>query len=95
MATREEVIELLDHGHTYETAARALGITPGLVYMTATGRPADGSHDRFSSPLPHGLPQPDSPQRLTEPPPFNPTRKAHVAAWVRERARRDLRAAAR
>jgi hypothetical protein len=43
VATREQVEELLDQGHSYETAARELGIRPGLAYMIATGLPAEDS----------------------------------------------------
>jgi hypothetical protein len=31
---------LLEGGHDYESAARELGISPGLAYMIATGKPA-------------------------------------------------------
>ncbi len=41
MATREQVEELLDQGHSYETAARELGINPGLAELIATGRPGE------------------------------------------------------
>jgi hypothetical protein len=41
VATREQVEELLDQGHSYETAARELGIAPGLAHLIATGRPGD------------------------------------------------------
>jgi hypothetical protein len=40
--TRDQVEELLDRGHSYEAAARELGIAPGLARMIATGRPGDG-----------------------------------------------------
>jgi hypothetical protein len=40
--TRDQVEELLGAGHSYETAARELGIAPGLARMIATGRPGDG-----------------------------------------------------
>ncbi len=43
MPSRAQVIELLDQGHTYETAARELGIAAGLAAMIATGQPADES----------------------------------------------------
>lgn len=79
MATRAQVKDLLDDGHDYESAARVLGIAPGLAYMIATGRPADDG----SAPA----------QNLFEPPAHNPTRNETVDAWVRERARRDLRPA--
>jgi hypothetical protein len=50
MATREQVRMLLDGGHSYETAARELGIPAGLAFMLATGRPADGSAQHLVNP---------------------------------------------
>ena len=92
MPTREQVVRLLDEGHSYETAARELDIPAGLAFMIVTGLPADGS----------GAPAPEelgtkrvlggSSQHLVNPPPFNPTRSATVMAWVAERAARELRA---
>jgi hypothetical protein len=41
--SRDEVKALLDQGHSYEMAGRALGIPAGLAYMIATGLPAEGS----------------------------------------------------
>jgi hypothetical protein len=76
--TRAQVRELLDAGLTYEMAARELGIAPGLAYMIATGHPADDD----AAPA----------QDLAEPPHHNPTSNETVLAWVRERARRELRA---
>jgi hypothetical protein len=76
MPTRAEVLELLKRGGTYATAGQALGIAPGKAYMIATGRPADGD--------------PDGDQALVNPPAHNPTRKPEIAAWVRERAGREL-----
>ncbi|HEX4467146.1 MAG TPA: hypothetical protein VH025_08150 [Solirubrobacteraceae bacterium] len=90
VATRAQVIELLEGGHTYETAARELRIPPGQAFMIATGLPADGG----DGPLPEelaGKPVLDgSPQRLVNPAAFNPTRKPHVLEWVKRRAARDL-----
>jgi hypothetical protein len=77
MPTRADVLELLEKGETYATVGRALGIAPGKAYMIATGRPADGA--------------PDGDQTLVNPPAHNPTKKPEIVAWVRERARRDLR----
>ncbi|HET9125585.1 MAG TPA: hypothetical protein VFN65_11935 [Solirubrobacteraceae bacterium] len=91
MATRAQVQRLLDEDHDFRTAAARLGITPGEAYLLATGRPADGSDSRYFSD-PRQLPS--SPQRLVGPPPVNPSRHPIVDAWVRERARRDLRAEA-
>jgi hypothetical protein len=91
MPTRDQVQDLLDKGHSFQTAGRALGVPAGQAYMIATGRPADGS----------GPPAPDavhderlrsgSPQQLVHPPSLPPSRNAEVMAWVRERAARELR----
>jgi hypothetical protein len=92
VATRAQVLELLERGHSYETAGRALGVAAGQAFMIATGLPADGS----GAPSPQELAEKPvlagSSQHLVNPPPFNPTRKQSVIDWVRERASRDLRA---
>ncbi len=90
MPTREQVLELLDGGHSYESAGRELHIPAGQAFMIATGRPADGSdsvsaQERARPPLLAG-----SSQQLVNPPAFNPTGKPHVLPWVRERAGREL-----
>jgi hypothetical protein len=77
MPTRADVLELLEKGGTYVTAGQALGIAPGKAYMIATGRPADGA--------------PDGDQALVNSRAHNPVKKPEIAAWVHERARRDLR----
>ena len=76
MATRAQVRELIDSGHDYESAARRLGIRPGLAYMIATGHPADDD----AAPA----------QDLFEPPAHNPKRNQEVLDWVKARARREL-----
>jgi transposase len=78
MPTRAQVVELLEAGHSYESAATLLGVPAGQVYMIATGAPADGSD---------GRPRQD----LVNPPAHNPTRDERVLEWVRERASRELR----
>lgn len=90
MATREQVLELLDAGHSYETAARALHIPPGQAFMIATGLAADGSDAPSPGQLARKPSLPASTQQLVNPPARNPTRKPHVLEWVRERARREL-----
>jgi hypothetical protein len=90
VATREQVLELLDAGHSYETAARALHIPAGQAFMIATGLPADGSDAPSPEELARKPPLPGSTQQLVNPPSYNPTRKPHVLEWVRERARREL-----
>jgi hypothetical protein len=90
MATAEQVTELLDHGHTYETAGQQLGISPGLAFMIATGLPADGSDAPPPEELERKRVLPGSSQHLSNPPQFNPTRNATVIEWVKARAQRDL-----
>jgi hypothetical protein len=94
MATRAQVIELIEAGHSYETAAKELGIPPGLAFMIATGLPADAS----DAPPQHEPEQKaaldGSSQRLVNPPPFNPTQKPEVLEWVKRRAGRELKGGA-
>jgi hypothetical protein len=89
VATREQVIALLDSGHSYAAAARALNIAPGQAYMIATGMPADGSaasppDDPTGAELLSG-----SSQELVNSSVVNPLRDPLVEDWVRERAARD------
>jgi len=91
MATRAQVRGLLEEGHSYETAARELGVPAGLAFMLATGRPADGGRVPDGDELEQGRVPGGSSQQLVNPPPFNPTGKATVLEWVRERAARELR----
>jgi hypothetical protein len=90
MATRAQVIALLDSGLSFESAARRLKLAPGLVYMIATGRPADGSDSPHPDEL-RGRPAlPGSTQHLVNPPAQNPTRNQQIIQWVRDRATREL-----
>ncbi len=75
MPTRDGVQQLLDDGHSYESAGRELGIAPGQAFLIATGEP----------------PEDDGEQHLVNPPAFNPLRDETVLAWIRERAARGLR----
>jgi hypothetical protein len=89
MATRDQLLELLDQGHSYQTAARELSIPAGQAYMIATGLPADGG----DVPSPEELrdkPFLTSSQQLVNPPAVNPTRNPTVIDWVRQRAVRQL-----
>ncbi|HWE09163.1 MAG TPA: hypothetical protein VG325_07405 [Solirubrobacteraceae bacterium] len=90
MPSREQVLTLLDEGHSYETAGRALHIPPGQAFMIATGLPADGSDSPTPSELGEKRLLPGSSQHLVNPPPFNPTRNAEVVTWVQQRAAREL-----
>ncbi len=90
MATRDQVLALLDEGHTYETAARALDIPAGRAFMIATGRPADGGAVPPAEELAIERLLEGSSQLLVNPPPYNPVISDEVTAWVRERAAREL-----
>ncbi|MGI8713103.1 MAG: hypothetical protein ACR2NR_07970 [Solirubrobacteraceae bacterium] len=91
MATRDQVLRLLEHGHSYESAARELGIPAGQAFMVVTGVPADASGTP-TPPEPAGQHRLDSSsQPLVSPPVHKPTRNARVIEWVRARAARDLR----
>ncbi len=88
MPTRDQVQELLDHGHTYETAARELRIPAGQAFMIATGVPADGG----DAPTPgRAETLPASTQALVNPAQGHPTHAPAILDWVRERAARELR----
>ncbi len=91
MPSRDQVLELLDHGHSYETAARELDIPAGQVFMIATGLPADGSDTPSPEDLRNKRLLPGSSQHLVNPPPFHPPRSPQVMDWVRQRAARELR----
>ena len=91
MATRDQVLELLDHGHSYETAAKELGLPAGQVFMIATGLPADGGDGPAPEELENKRLLPGSSQHLVNPPAFNPTRSDEVLRWVRDRAKRGLK----
>jgi hypothetical protein len=89
MATLDQVRQLLDAGHSYDSIGSQLGIAPGLAYMIATGIPADVS----GAPAPEpgrATPQPGA-QRLAQPVTRGPIRKPHVTEWVKQRAETDLR----
>ena len=90
MPTRAQVLELLDAGHSYESAARELRIPPGQAFMIATGLPADGSDAPHPDELRDKRALPGSSQHLVNPPAFNPTRDETMIDWVKARAAREL-----
>ena len=90
MPTPEQVLALLDEGHSYETAARVLHIPPGRAYLIATGLPADGSDAPHPDELAAKRVLPGSSQHLVNPPVLNPTRNAKVIDWVKRRAGAEL-----
>jgi len=92
MASRTQVLALLDAGHSFQTAAAELDISPGLALMIATGRPADVSDDLHPDELAGRPALPASTQSLVNPHQGRPVRNERVLRWVRERAARDLSA---
>lgn len=87
--SRAQVLELLDHGHSYETAAKELALPAGQVFMIATGLPADGGDGPAPEELKNKRLLPGSSQHLVNPPVFNPTRSEEVLRWVHARAAQD------
>jgi hypothetical protein len=53
MATRDQVLALLEAGRSYEEAGQALGIPAGQAYLTATGLPAEGGVQHLVGPPAH------------------------------------------
>jgi hypothetical protein len=90
MPTRAQVLQLLDAGHSFQTAGRQLGIPPGRAFMIATGLPADRSDNPHPDEPGARLVPAGSSQDLVNPPAFNPTRGPAVVRWVRTRAAREL-----
>ena len=91
MPTQDQVRELLDRGHSFQTVARELGIPAGQAFMIATGLPADGGDTPSPEELPERRLPSGSTQQLVNPPAYNPTRSARVMEWVSQRAARELK----
>jgi hypothetical protein len=90
MPTSDQVRALLDDGRSYETAARELGIAPGLAYMLATGVPADFSDDLHAGERAARSELVGSSQQLVNPRQYNPQRNPVVTDWIRRRAAAEL-----
>lgn len=90
VASRDQVLHLLELGYTYQTAGPALHISAGQAFMTATGVPADGSDSDYAHELASKGVQPGSTQHLVNPRSFNPMRNPRVIRWVGDRAAREL-----
>jgi hypothetical protein len=88
--TREQVRGAVQGERPWQDAARALGVSPGLAFMVATGVPADGSGVPELSDRVGDGPSLASPQSLVNPREHNPLRNELVEAWVRGRAAREL-----
>lgn len=88
MPTREQVRQLIDTGIGYESAGRRLALHPGLVYLIATGVPADGG-DTLTAEERARPGMLASSQQLINTPPENPTTNDEVERWMRERVAAD------
>jgi hemerythrin superfamily protein len=85
MPSREQVCELLDRGLDYQAAGQQLGIPPGLAYLIATGRAADGG----DAPPGHPREALAASQHLANPPSGNPTSSESVLGWIAARVAAD------
>ena len=96
MVTRQQVLDRWRQGGGYPSVGRQLGVSAGKAYLIATGIPADGSdslapedHQREGLEL-------GGTQGLLGVPHHNPNRpeeRSEVMAWVRDRARAELKPA--
>ncbi len=53
VVTRRQVTDLLDAGHSYQSAARELRISTSLAQMIATGLPGDDAGGHAPAPAPN------------------------------------------
>jgi hypothetical protein len=87
MATAEQVRALLDQGLDHDEIGRRLGLPAGQVYLIGSGTPADGGASADGTgPRPGTRP---AAQDLANPPHENPTGKAVVQQWIRQRVIAD------
>lgn len=94
MVTRDEVLEKLKQGGGYPSVGRQFDIPAGKAYMIATGIPADGSDSLSPEDQKREGLELGGTQALLGVPHHNPNQpeeKAEVMAWVRDRARAELR----
>jgi hypothetical protein len=83
-----DVTRRIRAGKSVEDVGRELGASPGLVYMIATGLPADGSDTLGADDLARDVVQPTT-QHLVGAPVAHPTHKDSTHEWIRRRAAAD------
>jgi hypothetical protein len=88
VVTRQQVLERVRSGMTYEQAAAELGLRPGAAYLIATGLPADGSAALGEDDLARPGAVTGSTQHLSNPEQVSPTFKSEVQQWMAARAAR-------
>lgn len=74
----------LETGASYEEVAGRLGVTPGLVYLVATGVPADSTDGLTTEELGRDGLLSDA-QGLVSAPVYAPDRGPHVRQFIRDR----------
>lgn len=96
VATREQVLALVDQGLDYPEIARRLGVPAGQAYLIATGMPADGG-DTYTDAERQRTGVLPTAQHLLGARAENPTTKPSVLEWTKARVGRDvqMQAAAR
>jgi hypothetical protein len=89
--TQQQVLAAAGDKLDYARAGRQFGIPPGLAYLVATGRPADGNDAIPAEPPGPGVIQ-GSTQHLVygSIAVVNPTEQPAVMPWIQQRARSDL-----
>jgi hypothetical protein len=84
----DEVMLRLRAGESVEELGHELGVSPALVFMIATGLPADGSDTLGPDELANDL-VPTTTQHLVGTPLAHPTHKDATREWARRRAAAD------
>jgi hypothetical protein len=96
--TREQVLRLLESGLDHGAAGERLGVSPGQVYMVATGLPADGGDWVTAGQARRpGVLRSGGTQELSHAGSTGPGARESVHRWLRRRALSDeqMRRAAR
>ncbi|WP_249010171.1 hypothetical protein [Conexibacter sp. DBS9H8] len=95
MSLPDRIRVLLEEGLSYPSVADRLGISPGLAFLLATGRPVDDGTSGTTeglcrSPTPSASPRELSPQELIGAGASVPERHSEILEWVAARAAREL-----
>ena len=89
MPSRAQIRELLEAGRSYEETGAALGISPGLAYLVATGLPADGGDAPDTGVYHRPYLREQSQELANSEEVENPTSKSSVIDWIKARVAAD------
>jgi hemerythrin-like domain-containing protein len=89
MPSRSQVLSVLGPAPDYPAVGRRLGVPPGLVYLIATGLPADGGDALAPEDLARPGLLPGSTQHLANPEADIPKESPRVRRWMASRAGGD------